>query len=121
MENQENIPEELGADGRQVLEKMALHVYRDYLETRWEWEIRLEQTRFITDRSKWDQYYTDPHTCIGRFDRETESVEIRFIYEIYEDLDEADPCRGNKLVKKCFGSFNFPEEELREIYLRKCH
>jgi len=34
MENQENIPEELGADGRQVLEKMALHVYRDYLETR---------------------------------------------------------------------------------------
>ena len=121
MENQENFPEELGADGRQVLEKMALHVYRDYLETRWEWEIRLDQTRFITDRSKWDQYYTDRHTCIGRFDRETESVEIRFIYEIYEDLDEADPCRGNKLVKKCFGSFNFQEKALREIYLRKCH
>ena len=121
MENQENVPEELGPDGQRVLEEMALHIYRDYLETQWQWDVRLAQIRFITDRSKWDQYYTDPHTCIGRFDRETESVEIRFIYEIYKELDEADPCKGNKLVKKCFGSFSFPEEGLRALNLCKCH
>ena len=121
MKNQGNIPEELGTDGQRVLEEMALHIYRDYLETQWQWDVRLAQIRFINDRSKWDHYISDRHICLGRFNKETESVEINFIDEIYEDLDEADPCKGNELVQKCFGSFVFPEEELREIYLQKCH
>ena len=121
MKIQGNIPKELGADGRQVLEKMALHVYRDYLETRWEWKIRLEQIRFITDRTTWDNHDYNRHVCFGRFNKDTESVEIRFIDEIYEDLNEDDPSEGSKLVEKCFGSFEFSKEQLGEIYSRKCH
>ena len=119
MKNREIIPEQLGTNGKQVLEEMALHIYRDYLETRWEWEIRLEQTRFITDRTEWDK--GERGKCFGRFRKDTKSVELKFINDVFEDLDGVDPCRGSKLTEKCHWTFVFSKEQLRELYFRKCH
>ena len=119
MKNREIIPEQLGANGKQILEEMALHIYRDYLETRWEWEIRLEQTRFITDRTEWNKGERDK--CFGRFRKDTKSVELKFINDVFEDLDGVDLCKGRKLTEKCHWTFVFSKEQLRELHSRICH
>ena len=111
MENRENIPEELGPNGQQVLEDMALYVYLRWIEYEMVYvPHRLDPLTHGADKN----YFPDEdYFYRGSMHPEHGSVEIEFL--IGEGYDGLHDLRGSD------GSVVFPKQKMQELWLRKCH